>query len=1245
LTTYIENAADNKFTDLVGDEDFDKDLKDFFSGGRYNYTDEEMNKLGNKQLANDFVEHMRFQTFNEGTAARDLLYVLRDYGTDNNINRNEPSDLDSQVKRYEILYAAAQKEDELTGGNRAAMIYNPSNNTNRVVPTLRFEKTEDRDNKIIDGKLAFGRLMTAFDNSDGGGTGKMETGGDYLRAFATSPSTIFTTATFGFGAGSKIAAAAAGKATQLSIRAVIANQLKSNVAHTIVKDSVKKGLLKSATKAGAQSFIMEGALGAAGSYARNETRDQVVEGYDYTSADVVKDALIDGALGSTMGSLFGFLGARSANKTSEIIFEQVRNGEKLRRKTLKIANATIKKAKPEVLNNTVNEIVEVFGMLQAKQNGIKLDPLNPEFVALGDGIRSLILSGKPNPQIASTLSLDTVRNIAAASLDMKTTLKLKPNQRITSAIAEAIERGDLITPEIVKIKKKYNLSDEQFSYIFLSDLSRAGKVLQTGSTIKKALTNIDTLSYNGISTISEIEAEDLFTATIGALDGKLTRQQQSKFARGAGEVDNVRIAFMTSQLGTTSANVATGGLNTFVDISDNFWKNVIRSTYGESLPDGTIQRGWVGGTFSILRGMTWNRAEAAVVKDLLLDESPIGYRDLFYETVKGMDISGSRGLLPTLGRFFNTLNIATDAVFKEAALYGGLDRKLRELNNPSIGTNLAEFLTRTKPDGSNMTISDLPEGVMDYAIDTAQRFTFQKGFKNDKSLFGRGARGIQNLHHKVPFLVSVGLDTPFPRYIANHLEYVHDYSGIGFVTGGVEKLDNMMGGFQNIRKTTLVGGDVHKTMTDRVARSVTGAMMTVGGIAYAAQKEGKVDFDRYVKTTKAEVDLSRIMGPWGFNAIVGDLIYRKYMGLPMNKTVSKQNVLEIMGGIPDLSTGAFEFESNFLKNLFQSIDQGTATTGLEKNLGDIIATFTYPPSFARDGYSQFNYSSAGNPFTRDLIPSKSAGERNFIEDILRSNLLLNKASRFLIDTRFQHYNQSWKSGKDKGFDIKLYSPFNENPIGSWNPMTKSFGAVEEPPRNALQEEMTLLGLQDYKMFGDRKVPNPNVQLTVSQLLSQTLPITFKAWKQSNKSGQGGFDLSQIDENYGDGNSYDDLGNNYDKKRKALKNFIDEAIREQVKIVEKSYSDILNGIDPKQAAGYIRNEYELQKAIFEKQHGNLDVVIKFYRDKFPGVSTTKEYIEEAGSIEEEINRRQLLISLMPEYDIKKGTNLGLVVPMY
>ena len=1206
MASYIQNAEEKTFLELLGDETFEDDLQSFFTGGRYNYSQQEMDELGNEQLANDFVEHMRYQTFNEATAAKDLLYVLRDYGTDSNIS-------DSKGRKFTPQY--------------------PGDTPKRTDSILR--ETQIRDDKYALGQQAFGRLMTAFDNSSGGGTGRMETGGDYLKAFVTSPSTIFTTATFGFGAGSKIAAAAAGKATQLSIRAVIANQLKSNVAHTIVKDSVKKGLVSSAAKAGGQGFIAEGALGAASSYARNETRDQVVEGYDYTSADVVKDALIDGALGSTMGSLFGFLGARSANKTSEIIFEQVRNGEKLRRKTLKIANATIKKAKPEVLNNTVNEIVEVFGMLQAKQNGIKLDPLNPEFVALGDGIRSLILSGKPNPQIASTLSLDTVRNIAAASLDMKTTLKLKPNQRITSAIAEAIERGDLITPEIVKIKKKYNLSDEQFSYIFLSDLSRAGKVLQTGSVIKKALTNIDTLSYNGISSISETQAAEIFTDVGGEVTAQLTKQRGSKTAEALGQVDSLRIAFMTSQVGTTAANVGTGAANTLVDISDNFWKNAIRVTKGEVLPDGTIQRRWVGGTLSVLRGMSWNRAEAAVLKDLMLEETPLAFRELFYETVKGMDISGSKSLLPKIGRVLNTLNIATDGVFKEAALYGGLDRRLRELNDPNIGTTLAEFLTRTKPDGSNMSLSDLPEGVMDYAVDVAQRFTFQKGYKKDTSLFGQGARGLQSLHHKVPFLVSVGMDTPFPRYIANHLEYAHDYSGIGMLTGGLDKLDQMIGGLQNTRTSTLVGGDVNKTMLDRGARTLTGAMMTMGAYGLAAEKEGKINFDKYVQVTKSETDLSRMAGPWGINLLIGDALYRWKHGLPWNKTSTNENVLEVLGGVPDLSSGAFEFESNLIRNLILSAEAGTATPGLEKSLGDIFATFTYPQTFAKDLYAQYNYDSAGNPFTRDMKPSKGAGERNMLEDILHSNLLKNQATRFLIDTPMFSYTQSWTKGKSKGFDFKLYTPFNPEPIGSWNPMTKSFGAIEEPPSSLIQQEMTLLGLKDYKMYGDRVVPNPSVQYQTNFMLSQKIPFIFKAWKTTYKLGG----------NFGD-KTYDQLGNDYTKKRQALENFINQTVRDHSKAVTSQFDSAL--LDPnlkKRAIGYVRNQYELQEALFKRAYGNLDKIVTFYSDEFEGAKTSKDYIENAGSIEDEINRRQRIMAFIPKYDFSKDMKLGTTRQMY
>jgi len=1209
MTSYIENAADNDFTSLVNDKTFDQDLRDYFSGGRYNYTEKEMDEIGSDGLANDFVEHMRFQSLNEATAAKDLLYVLRDYGTDVNKNilptRKNPKGMDFRGA------ADAKRKKSL------------------------LPETQGRDNKFQDGRLAFGRLMTAYDNSNRGGTGAVETGGDYLRAFASSPSTIFTAGTFGFGAGTKAAAVLASKGTQLSIRAVVAKQLRANVSHKIVKDRLHKDLLKSALKAGGQSFVVEGALGATSSIARNETRRQVIEDYEYTAGDVVKDTLIDGTIGAGMGSLFGLLGARSANKASDMIFEQVRNGEKVRRASLKSANEAIKSADPKVLNETVDDVVQVFGILQAKQKGVKLDPLDPDFVSLGDGIRSLILTGKPNKEIASTLSLDTIRSITAASLDMKTALKLKPNQRVTAAIAEAIERGDVITPEIVAIKKKYSLSNEQFSYIFLSDLSRAGKVLQTGSVIKKALTNIDTLSYNGISSISETQAANLFTDVGGEVTETISKQRRSKTAEALGQVDSLRIAYMTSQLGTTAANVGTGVFNTVVDISDNFWKNTIRSAKGEVLPDGTIKRRWVGGTFSTLRGMSWNRAEAAVLKDLMLEETPLAFRELFYETVKGMDVSGSNSLLPKLGRVLNTLNIATDAVFKEAALFSGLDRKLRELNNPNLGTSLSDFLTRTKPDGSNMTLSDLPEGVMDYAVDNAQRFTFQKGFKKDTSLFGHGARGLQSLHHKVPFLVSVGMDTPFPRYIANHLEYAHDYSGIGMLTGGLDKLDQMIGGLQNTRKTTLVGGDVNKTFLDRTSRTLTGAMMTMGGFGLAVEKEGKIDFDKYVSVTKTEVDLSRMAGPWGINLLMGDALYRYIYGLPYNKTATNENVLDILGGIPDLSSGAFEFESNLIRNLVKSSEQGTATPELEKNLGDILATFTYPQTFARDFYSQYDYDSAGNPFTRDLEPSKTAGERNMLEDIIHSNLLKNQATRFLVDTPMMDYTQSWSKGKRTGFDYKLYTPFNPDPIGSWNPMTKSFGAVEEPPSSLIQQEMTLLGLQDYKMYGDRVVPNPTIQYQTSYMLSQKMPFLFKAWKETFRLGG----------NYGD-RTYDQLGNDYTKKRDALESFIDQTISTHSKAVQEQLdSAVLNPELKRKVVGYVRNQYELQAAIFNRSYGNLDKVVKFYGDEFEGAETSKEYIENAGSIEDEINRRLRIIDYIPKYDFKKDMKLGTTRQMY
>ena len=92
MAEYIQKAEDNYFTDLIGDETFEEDLKKFFTGGRYNYSQKEIEEKGVEGLANDFVEHMRFQSTNETTAVKDLLYVQRDFGTNEKVTGLEGRD-------------------------------------------------------------------------------------------------------------------------------------------------------------------------------------------------------------------------------------------------------------------------------------------------------------------------------------------------------------------------------------------------------------------------------------------------------------------------------------------------------------------------------------------------------------------------------------------------------------------------------------------------------------------------------------------------------------------------------------------------------------------------------------------------------------------------------------------------------------------------------------------------------------------------------------------------------------------------------------------------------------------------------------------------------------------------------------------------------------------------------------------------------------------------------------------------
>jgi len=1148
--SYVEQAEGKYFNELLEQEEFQEDLKSFFSGGRYNYTPEQLKNT--EQLADDFAQHMRWQSMNEATAVFDLLYV---------------------------------------------------------------QKSEEEASK--EGKLAFGKLMQAYDVSEGGGTGGFETAWDYTSSFIASPSTAVTAATLGFGVGSKIAAKATAKASQMAVRSYANKLLAEGLSKQAVKETVKKGVTKEGLKAAGISFAGEAAVGGVASYGRGETREAVIEGYDYTVGDLAIDATIDGTIGAVVGGFGGAWTQSTRNKAADILVDQAKKASDTAKANAKAAMESITSSNlsDDQINDTMSDIVDLAQMFRAREAGKTLDPLDKDSVKEGEMIFSRMLDERANELIAPGLDMNTVRGIAAASIKLKETMKLRPGERVSSAVARGISDGSIQAEQLTSIRREFNLSSEEMSYLWLAELSKAGKVLAEGSKLKKVMNQeLDILASKGASVFTGNEATEIF----------------SRLERGGGfsilqNLDQTRIAFMTSQVGTTAANVATGGYNIVADMSDSFWKDVLNSTVGTKMPDGSVQRGWTGGSLSVLKSFTVNRKESEVLGAMLLEDAPLKFTELFYETQRVGDLTKSNSFLNRSSRFVNTLNMATDAVFKQGSFYGAFDRRLRELNDQSLGTNFSEYLARN---------TDLEAaraaGVVDYATDYAKRFTFQRGYEGDKSVFGRGAVAVQQAHKKFPFVVSGGLGIPFPRYVANHLEYINDYTPIGVLTGGLDQLEKAL--YKQDAKSLTLVGDQFKTGKDRVARQMTGAMITIGGVAIAAQKNGEIDYDKIVTATGAETDVGRTAGPWAANLLIGDLIWRSgILGnepLPISGEAFAKNASEVLAGMGDLG-----FDIGLVGDLAESIKEGQFTEAGLKGLGNIVSTFTYPQTMARDVAGQLSDFARGNPYVRDVKGDTLTGERNFLEDIVGEGIFRNQALRFVMDMQGVSLTQT-RRGSD-GEDLKLYSPFNPTPVGGYNPITRQLGYTQEPPSTEIQKEMTLLGLEEYKLYSNTKTKNATLDYTVRKLLARgmdglpTMAEEFKSWKAN-------WQLNNRTEYAG--RTYDELGDDYTLKKMALQDFVNHRVKNAQELMTDAFDSMLeSNTGRRRAAGFLRNQYVLTEAQLKSSSGKTfdDLVSLMTRGEDVKYKSARDYLGDSSSIEEELARRQRVMKYAEDnYDFDK-----------
>ena len=1212
MANYVERVKDNSFLELQSDPEFQKDLVQFFSGGRYNKTIKEMIDLGVEGLTEEFVTHMRYQAANEVTAIKDL-----NYANSKSVSRK--------------------------------------------------------------GKESFGNLLQAWDNSDRVGDDWYDNAGDYLEATMTAPSTYIGLGSFGVG---KLGAKAAASATQMLVRSSLSSYIKKNAAIKAASIAAQRGTANLAAKAVANpvktgiaaGFVTEASLGALTSGSAGETREELIEGYDYSGVDLAVDAGIQGVFGSALGAAGGFISKRKAVNKEVLASEMsAANVERVKvfadRASETIKNTSKAKVTPErakrlrkIRDFAAKRTIDLEATLAARAGDNKArvtDPDSKDFTNMGESILRGLENTDLKGTMSSGLSMDTIRSITAATIDIADQFDLGPTQRITSAIAKKLDGSVDAGLEIKKlelIRKKYGLSKEQMSYVYLADVSRAGKILAEQSKISRAVrdaggaarqgkkldplnkssvlegddilkqaeagvasVNVDilTLAARGLSTFNDTEAAEIAAAVVKN-SGTTKTKGVYNFLK---DFDGMRIAFMTSQIATTSRNATSTSLFAGVDMLDELNRSLIRGTKGALR--GDFSQANIKGLGSVarrmssnIRGLSYNNGTAEVLRETFREQMPEAYTNAFYNTLRMEVGTQSNSNMAKAGRLVNFVNTSFDTAFKEAAMFASLERKLIDLGDDwfkgkfnydkleKVNVSVEEFLKK------GGRLDDLPPGTMEKAVDDANRFTMQRTYANDDSYFGKIARNVTKANQKVPFLISAALGVPFPRYVANHIEMIVDYTP---VVGSVIPLLKKAG--------VNIAGDQFKSTEDRMARQLTSISLLGLGYGIAKAKGGQTDYSSVESSLGGQSDIAPSVGFLIAPMFLGDLVYRWSEGLPPPASLGKE-LLEVMGGLGDMSV-----DFSLPEAAIDSFAKREFTEQLQKSLGNVFSTLSYPFTLARDIQGQFSYESAGTPFVRDLGENSAGIERGTrMEDLKKSmkgerstfEVFKGQSTRMFMDLDSVQYTQSFT--ENPGNDINYYSPFNSQPVGKMNPLLKQFTGVQQnPPMTSLQREMNRMNLEEYEVYGSSDAPNATVDYQLRYNLSKTLPQKFNTWTSEVPIGGRGGDLTYVEltkENLGPDATESDL-NAF--KREALDKFINYQITEEREKVRQYFEERIIS-EPVKIRGYIRNNYVLKK---KEIGGELfdEVVSNMEGSEF---STAEQFLADSEDVKEELNRRTFIV---------------------
>ncbi len=920
--------------------------------------------------------------------------------------------------------------------------------TDKVLEHMRYqsinERTMYKDYSFIadettpqEERQAFSRLMFAFDNAEG--EGWFDRGGekfqDYAGAVLSSPTTMASAAAGLFTAGTGAVAIKAGaELAKGAGKAVSASMLRGAATNTLKKAGI--------------TAAADGSIAALADLANQRIRQVGGETIGEERDVSLGQAAVSGVVGAAPGLALYGAGRTVANRASKKLLEAGQAGEE----ALNVRRVAAREA-ADKLSKKAKKTKEGKALLKYVSNNM-LRAIDPRMVEEGKIVRGDIFSADLPDGLIGGFDVDTIQRIAAAGYEVAEEMgvtddMIKQGKRITEVIADSISNGDGKAMAVIDtVREKYSLSREQLSVAYASEVSDAARILRSSRTAKdKAFAKrVDSLFQAGMSPVTSDEMKVMKDVKQG---------MSSVVINNLKDLENARRMFMTSQPATTMRNNIFSVAMAGIDMVDQLSTTAVRAVRpsAEATAGSTLS-----GSLDHLKYLTGDTYVAEALTTLLHESAPKRMQKVFYDAAIAEEAVAGNNKFSKVGAAMNVLNTMSDRVVKRAVIAGSIDRQLKQLGNEELGTTVIDMMRKGRT-------QDLPDGILQNALDESLAFTFQRRFggKDASGLNKAAASAIRTIHN-----YGLTLAIPFPRYLASQAKFVSDYTGF------------------TVARRIAAGKRVEDA---EFGRAITGGMGTLGLLNLYQDKiyDGTSWNEVVDPNNNRTYDGQSAMGPLTAHAYTMDYLARRMEGMPTKPgNEVRADLAKILGA------SEFRVDTGIVDSVMAGLD-GQGWDKFNRSMADTVIPVTYPMAVFKDFYGQFDPRSAYLPNTEDptfsmidmygknvpmnlyqrltrQLPDFNTDEMaNTFNEMfgtdIKSDGVLSYLEFFSSATRTQFQNDYAKDafGDDLKYDAIRMNVLGDGPLRILDPLDKQLtGLVGRPPKNALEREITRLQLDPFK---------------------------------------------------------------------------------------------------------------------------------------------------------------------------------------